>query len=73
MKLTKKDRKEIKTWTKALRSGKYKQTTKKLQDNKGYCCLGVACELFTKEDYKLKKYGFWKEHFLTINLTVKSG
>jgi hypothetical protein len=38
--------KDIKTWTKALRSGKYKQTDGGLQDTFGYCCLGVACDLF---------------------------
>ena len=30
-------------WVKALRSGRYKQTEAMLQDNKGYCCLGVLC------------------------------
>jgi hypothetical protein len=29
----------------ALRSGKYKQTNGYLHDNKGFCCLGVACDL----------------------------
>lgn len=48
MKLTKQDKKEIKQWTKALRSGEFDQTTMTLQNNKGYCCLGVACKLFTK-------------------------
>jgi hypothetical protein len=28
-------------WLKALRSGRYKQTTDALSDGKGYCCLGV--------------------------------
>jgi hypothetical protein len=32
-------------WVKALRSGKYRQTAGKLQDYKGYCCLGVLCEV----------------------------
>lgn len=36
-------------WTKALRSGEYKQTTASLQDNNGYCCLGVACKVFIPE------------------------
>lgn len=38
--------KDILRWTQVLRSGKYKQTTGFLQDYSGYCCLGVACELF---------------------------
>lgn len=36
----------ITKWANALRSGKYKQTKHTLQDVKGYCCLGVACDLF---------------------------
>lgn len=38
--------KNIKKWVKALRSGKYQQTKSRLQDEKGYCCLGVACDIF---------------------------
>lgn len=33
-------------WTQALRSGKYYQTRLKLQTPAGYCCLGVACDVF---------------------------
>lgn len=33
-------------WITALRSGKYQQTKHVLQDNEGYCCLGVACALY---------------------------
>lgn len=33
-------------WTAALRSGKYTQTTGKLANKTGYCCLGVACEIY---------------------------
>lgn len=47
-------KKQILKWTKALRSGKYKQTKGVLQDEKGYCCLGVACDVFT--DRKNLKY-----------------
>lgn len=32
-------------WLKALRSGKYKQTEGYLNDENGYCCLGVACRI----------------------------
>ncbi len=35
-----------KALTTALRSGKYKQTTGMLQNQYGYCCLGVACAVF---------------------------
>jgi hypothetical protein len=34
---------------KALRSGEYKQTKEMLQDEYGYCCLGVMCDVFEKE------------------------
>lgn len=37
---------QIEKWCAALRSGKYKQTRGRLQDEDGHCCLGVACEVF---------------------------
>jgi len=47
-------------WVEALRSGKYQQTIRRLHrvakrdwvpnEPEGYCCLGVACELFDKEN-----------------------
>src|SRR5690348_18296721 len=40
-----------KKWVKALRSGEYKQGTSLLYNsaNETYCCLGVLCDLYTKE------------------------
>ena len=35
----------IKEWIKALRSNEYNQTRGALQDDYGYCCLGVLCEI----------------------------
>lgn len=32
-------------WLTALRSGKYQQDTRCLRTNRGFCCLGVACDL----------------------------
>jgi len=32
-------------WVAALRSGEYKQSTKNLYNDAGYCCLGVACKI----------------------------
>lgn len=55
---TKKDKEEVLIWLKALRSGKYKQTTKRLQDNKGYCCLGVACKVLIPK-FKQRKKGLF--------------
>ena len=36
-------------WLDALRSGEYKQTKENLQDINGFCCLGVLCDLHSKE------------------------
>jgi len=33
-------------WANALKSGLYKQIRGSLRDDKGYCCLGVACEIY---------------------------
>lgn len=45
-----------KKWVKALRSGSFQQTTGSLrriepwvEKDVGYCCLGVACELYQQE------------------------
>lgn len=39
------DKKLKAKWVKALRSGRYDQTTGSLHDDVGYCCLGVLCTL----------------------------
>lgn len=39
-----------KKWLSALRSGEYKQGIRKLRNNKdNFCCLGVLCDLHSKE------------------------
>src|SRR6185503_6538411 len=38
----------VKQWIAALRSGTYNQSTGYLKGPAGYCCLGVACELYGK-------------------------
>lgn len=43
-------KKDIQKWCKALRSGEYKQTKETLQDENGFCCLGVACDLFIPKE-----------------------
>jgi hypothetical protein len=51
--------KKLKLWITALRSGEYRQTKATLQDENGYCCLGVACKLFIPEDkQKLNADGY---------------
>lgn len=42
----------MRKWVKALRSGKYKQTTGVLKNELGYCCLGVLCDIKAKEQKK---------------------
>lgn len=39
----------VRKWVDALRSGEYEQTTGRLRDDAGFCCLGVACDLYGKE------------------------
>lgn len=36
-------------WIDALRSGKYDQGSEKLRSVQGHCCLGVLCDLYSKE------------------------
>jgi hypothetical protein len=53
-------KKDIMTWINALRSGKYKQARKKLQTKNGYCCFGVACELFIPKNKQHRVRGLLK-------------
>lgn len=39
-----------KLWVEALRSGEYKQTSGELRDSDGFCCLGVLCDIYKKEE-----------------------
>jgi hypothetical protein len=42
---------KVKTkWLEALRSGEYRQARHRLRDdNDDFCCLGVLCDIYTKE------------------------
>jgi hypothetical protein len=45
-----------KIWLEALRSGEYKQTQLRLNNGQGgFCCLGVLCDLYQKEQTRKKK------------------
>lgn len=46
---------EFDKWIEALRSGNFKQARKALQTKKGYCCLGVACEILIPENKKYRR------------------
>lgn len=37
-------------WVVALKSGEYKQTQSYLKTDEGFCCLGVLCDLYAKEN-----------------------
>ncbi len=39
------NREQFNKWLRALKSGRYEQTSGTLQDEHGYCCLGVACKV----------------------------
>lgn len=43
------DERVKKLWVKALRSGKYVQAEGYLKTGGGFCCLGVLCDLHSKE------------------------
>jgi hypothetical protein len=42
-------------WIAALRSGCYEQTTLRLHDCDGHCCLGVAAQEFISDDVVVKR------------------
>lgn len=44
-------------WMAALLSGDYKQETGSLQTKRGFCCLGVGCDLYAS----LEGEGEWKD------------
>ena len=37
-------------WLSSLRSGDYQQTQRYLRKEDGFCCLGVLCDLYGKEN-----------------------
>lgn len=53
-------------WIDALESGEYAQTREKLRDNEGYCCLGVLCDIWSKESNR----GSWGENDLQGDFLV---
>ena len=41
---------QLRIWIAALRSGQYQQTNGSLNNDQGYCCLGVACKVLIPAD-----------------------
>ena len=50
-------------WVAALRSGEYVQDVGRLRTQNGFCCLGVACDLYAKKIGK----GEWKPYTPTFD------
>ena len=50
-----------KKWLKALRSGEYEQTTNYLKNDGAFCCLGILCDIHSKET----KHRWRQEHYFT--------
>lgn len=50
--------KQFRKWIEALDSGKYKKATKYLNTNKGYCCLGVACDVLIPQGKIKRIHGY---------------
>ena len=44
-------------WADALESGRFQQTTGKLRNDEGYCCLGVLCDLAIENGVAIKWEG----------------
>ena len=47
----------VEKWVAAMRSGKYKQSSNALRDQAGFCCLGVACDLYDDSKWEWGKAG----------------
>ena len=56
-------------WAEALESGEFNQAKSQLRDSNGYCCLGVACEVFRRETGK----GVWIESVRVFKLKLLCG
>ena len=51
----------------ALRSGEYQQTKYRLRDENGFCCLGVACDVYAKETGKGKWHTGSSDYYFKID------
>lgn len=67
--LNEKQKQRVRWWVEALRSGNYTQTSNALRDNQGYCCLGVACDVFRKKT----KHGRWDDDVFVIGDMAEDG
>jgi hypothetical protein len=51
-------------WVSALRSGEYQQTQRRLHDENGFCCLGVLCDLYRKENQLEWEHSSYKDVYM---------
>lgn len=67
------NRRVIRRWVNALRSGKYKQVKYNLRTKEGFCCLGVLCDLYIrskagkKAGAKWRKVSYDNDSFVIVN------
>lgn len=62
-------------WVAALRSGEYQQGTDQLRRDNNFCCLGVLCDLHSKEtnnEWEVNSY-YGKLGFLPGNVMSWAG
>jgi hypothetical protein len=62
-------------WLNALRSGEYQQTQERLRKEDGFCCLGVLCDLYIKENNVEWQHNevdgyFYGKHSYSLPLSV---
>lgn len=71
------DKRIKKLWIAALRSGKYKQTTYKLRKDDRFCCLGVLCDIHSKDtsskwNHKDEEWSYGKSAYAVLpSMVVK--
>ena len=75
----------IERWCRALESGEYDQSSGRLKNKNGYCCLGVLCEvagikpeIYQSEtpglfSYEGEAYGLPRSVMQTIGINTKFG
>ena len=59
-----------KKWIEALRSGEYKQAQHQLRDGDCFCCLGVLCDIHSRETGVEWDNGFYERNQTHLPLLV---
>ena len=61
----------VQTWLNALRSGDYQQTRHTLHNASGYCCLGVACNIYQTTEQPWESHTD-DNHYVTYTMAKES-